>query len=71
VKFGPVFFAPFLYPFMWLFSLNAVIHAEKDPVQRRLNWKVLKYFFSMPLLLSDNIVVKARKRKNDENRSGS
>jgi 2-polyprenyl-3-methyl-5-hydroxy-6-metoxy-1,4-benzoquinol methylase len=71
IKFGPVFFTPFLYPFMWLFSLNAVIHAEKDPVQRRRNWKVLKYFFSVPLLLSDNIVVKARKRKCDENSSSS
>lgn len=70
IKVGPVFFMPFLYPFMWLCSLNAVIHAEKDPVQRRLNWKVLKHFFSMPMLLSDNIVVKARK-KGDEDCSGS
>jgi hypothetical protein len=45
---------------MWLCSLVAVIHTEKDPVQRRANWRILKYFFSLPLLLSDNIVVKAR-----------
>ncbi len=68
VKFAPLFFAPFLYPLMWLLSLNAVIQAEKDPVQRRLNWKILKYFFSAPLLFSDNIVVKARKRNGHEDR---
>ena len=70
VKFAPVFFTPFLYPLMWLFSLEAVIHAEKDPVQRRANWQILKYLFSPQLLFSDNIVVKARKKANDENRSG-
>lgn len=68
VKLAPLFFTPLLYPFMWFFSLNTVIRAEKDPVQRRLNWKILKYFFSMPLLLSDNIVVKARKRNGHEDR---
>jgi SAM-dependent methyltransferase len=62
IKFAPLFFTPFLYPFMWLFSLEAVIHAEKDPIQRRLNWQILKLFFHLPLLLSDNIVVKARKK---------
>jgi len=70
VKFAPVFFAPFLYPFMWLFSLEAVIRAEKDPRQRRINWQILRYFFSAPLLFSDNIVVKARKKIDDENRPG-
>ncbi len=70
VKFAPVFFAPFLYPFMWLFSLEAVIRAEKDPRQRLINWQILKYFFSVPLLFSDNIVVKARKKTDDENRPG-
>jgi SAM-dependent methyltransferase len=68
VKFAPVFFTLFLYPFMWLFSLEAVIHAEKDPVQRKYNWQILKYFFSRPLLFSDNIVVKARKKRLHENR---
>lgn len=63
VKFAPLFFMFFLYPFMWIFSLEAVIHAEKDLVQRQMNWRVLRYFFSLPLLLSDNIVVKARKKK--------
>jgi hypothetical protein len=56
---------------MWLFSLEAVIRAEKDAVQRRLNWRVLKYLFSPALLFSDNIVVKARKKSADENRPGA
>jgi len=70
VKFAPVFFTFFLYPFMWLFSLEAVIRAEKDPEQRRMNWQILKYFFSPPLLFSDNIVVKAKKKHCHENRVG-
>ena len=61
VKFAPVFFTLLLYPFMWLASLEAVIRAEKDAIQRRINWQVLRYLFSAPLLFSDNIVVKARK----------
>ena len=61
VKFAPAFFVLFLYPLMWLFSLPAVISAEKDPIQRAYNWKILRWLFSWPLLLSDNIVVKARK----------
>jgi SAM-dependent methyltransferase len=68
VKFAPLFFTPFLYPFMWLFSLEAVIRAEKDPIQRRLNWRILKYFFSAPLLFSDNIVVVARRKASNEDR---
>lgn len=63
VKFAPVFFTLFLYPLMWLFSLEAVIRAEKDPVQRSYNWQILKYFFNPALLFSDNIVVKARKKQ--------
>ena len=55
---------------MWLFSLEAVIRAEKDPKQKRTNWQILKYFFGGPLLFSDNIVVKARKKTADEDRSG-
>ena len=61
IKLGQIIFLPFLYPWMWLLSLEAIIRTEKDPVQRRINWQVLKYFFSWPLLLSDNIVVKAKK----------
>ena len=68
VKFAPVFFIFFLYPFMWFFSLEAVIRAEKDPVQRRMNWKILKHLFNPALLLSDNFVVKARKKISHENR---
>jgi SAM-dependent methyltransferase len=61
IKAGQIIFLSFLYPWMWLLSLEAVIHAEKDPAQRRLNWQILKQLFSWPLLLSDNIVVKAKK----------
>lgn len=50
---------------MRLFSLIAVIHAEKDPIQRRYNWQILSYLFRPALLLSDNIVVKARKADED------
>jgi hypothetical protein len=54
---------------MWLFSLVTVIHAEKDPVQRRYNWQILSYMFHPALLLSDNIVVKTRKTVAYEGRS--
>jgi len=63
IKFAPVFFTILFYPVMWLFSLEAVIRAEKDPVQRGYNWQILRWLFSAPLLLSDNIVVKARKTR--------
>jgi SAM-dependent methyltransferase len=69
IKFAPVFFAALFYPLMWLFSLEAVIRAEKDPAQRRYNWQILRWLFSSPLLLSDNIVVKARKKRGNENRA--
>lgn len=68
VKFAAWFFMFLLWPLMWPFSLVAVIHAEKDPIQRRYNWQILSYLFDPALLLSDNIVVKARRR---ENRSGA
>jgi len=63
VKAAPVFFMVLLYPLMWLSSLEAVIRAEKDSIQRRYNWQILKYMFSLALLLSDNIVLKAKKKK--------
>jgi SAM-dependent methyltransferase len=69
VKFAQVFFTGLLYPFMRLFSMETVIRAEKDPVQRRHNRQILKYMFHPALLLSDNIVVMARKIEADENRS--
>jgi len=62
VKFASRFFMPLVYPMMWICSLFAVIQPEKDPVQRKLNWKILRHLFHPALLLSDNIVVKARKR---------
>jgi hypothetical protein len=61
VKFAARLFMMMLWPFMWLFSFITVIRAEKDPVQRRYNWQILSYLFHPALLLSDNIVVKARK----------
>ena len=36
-------------------------HAEKDPIRRRYNWQILSYLFHPALLLSDNIIVKAKK----------
>ena len=63
VKFASLFFMLLFYPFLWLCSLAAVIWPEQDPVQRRINWQILRYLFSFSLLLSDNIVVKARKKK--------
>jgi SAM-dependent methyltransferase len=71
IKLAPVIFTFLLYPFLWIFSLEAVIRAEKDPAQRRQNWQILKWLFSWPLLLSDNIVVKAQKHPKDETRAGA
>jgi SAM-dependent methyltransferase len=69
VKFASRLFMWLCWPWMWLFSLVAVIHPEKDPIQRRYNWQILSYLFHPALLLSDNIVVKARKA--DENSPGT
>ena len=69
VKFASRLLLWVCWPWMWLFSLVAVIHAEKDPVQRRYNWQILSYMFHPALLLSDNIVVKTRKTVADESRS--
>jgi SAM-dependent methyltransferase len=63
VKFAARFFTWICWPLMWLFSLVAVIHAEKDPIQRQYNWRILSYLFDPALLLSDNIVVKAKKTR--------
>lgn len=71
VKFAARFFTLLLGPAMWLSSLLSVIHAEKDPVQRRYNWQILGYLFDPALLLSDNIVVKAKMRGAGENRPGA
>ncbi len=60
IKFAPVLFTVILYPFMWLSSLEAIIHAEKDPVQRAYNRRLLKYLFHRAVLFSDNIVVKSQ-----------
>lgn len=70
IKFAPVFFGMFLVPWMWLFSLEAVIRAEKDPRQRKLNWRILRYLFNSALLFSDNMVLKARKKAGHEDRPG-
>jgi SAM-dependent methyltransferase len=68
IKFAPLFFTALLYPLLWLFSLEAIIRAEKDPQQRHYNWQTLRWLFSWPLLLSDNIVIKAKKIPRNENR---
>jgi SAM-dependent methyltransferase len=61
VKFASLFFLPLLYPWMRLCSLVAIILAEKDARQRHYNRQFLQHMFHPALLLSDNIVVKARK----------
>lgn len=71
VKFAARLFTYLFFPFMCLFSLITVIRAEKDPVQRRYNWQILSYLFDPALLLSDNIIVIARRLAAGENRSGS
>ncbi len=71
VKFAARFFTVLLWPFMWFFSFITVIQAEKDPRQRRYNWEILGYFFNPALLLSDNIVVKAKKLDAGEDCFGS
>jgi len=68
VKSAPLFFTALLYPLLWLFSLETVIRAEKDPAQRRLNWQILKLMFHPALLLSDNIIVVAKRTDGNENR---
>jgi len=71
VKFAARFFTGLFWPFMWFFSFITVIRAEKDPRQRRYNRRMLAYLFDPALLLSDNIVVKARKLGTGENRLGA
>ena len=71
VKFPARFFTGILWPFMWFFSFITVIPAEKDPRQRRYYWEILSYLLDPALLLSDNIVVKARKLGADENSLGA
>jgi SAM-dependent methyltransferase len=62
VRSGSRLFMVLLYPFLWLCSAVEVILKEKDPVQRRYNRQVLKFMLSPALLLSDNLVVIARKK---------
>jgi len=40
---------------------RAVILAEKNPMQRCRHWQLLCCFFDPALLLSENIIVKAKK----------
>jgi SAM-dependent methyltransferase len=56
IKIASIIFATLFYPFMWLFSLITIIHAEKDSKQRRYNWQILNlysvlHYFS-PIILS-------------------
>jgi len=62
VKFAARFFTYLFWPF---------IGAEKDPVVTALQWADLAYLFDPALLMSDNIVVIARKLAAGEDRPGS
>lgn len=70
-KFASRFFMYLLWPLMWLFCLLSVVYAEKDPVQRAYNRQIHSYRSHPAILLSNNILVKARKIINGENRPGS
>jgi len=71
VKFPSRFLLVFLWPLMRVLSYFAIICAEKDPLQRAYNREILSYLFHPAILLSNNIVVKARKLAIGENRAGS
>ena len=42
---------------------GAYVSMPKDAIQRMPNWQTAEYFCDPVLLFSDNIVVKARKRR--------
>lgn len=71
VKFPSRIFVFFLWPLMRVFSFFAMVRAEKDPVQRSYNRQIMAFMFHPAILLSNNIVVKATKISNVENRPGS
>lgn len=60
-----------LWPLMRVFSLFAIVCAEKDRVQRAYNRQILSFMFHPAILLSNNIVVKATKIAIGENSPGS
>lgn len=62
VKFASVFFAILFFPLILLLSLLSIIYAEKDPIQRHMNWRIMGYLLSPSLLLADNFIIKARKK---------
>jgi len=71
VKLPSRIFSFLLWPLMRLFSLFAIVYAEKDPLQRAYNRQIMSFMFNPAILLSNNIVVKATKSAIGENRSGS
>lgn len=71
VKFPSRVWLVLLWPLMRIFSLFAIVYAEKDPVQRAYNRQIMSFMFHPAILLSNNIVVKAKKMANGENRPGS
>ena len=71
VKFPSRFLLFLLWPLLRVFSELAIVYAEKDPVQRADNRQILSFMLDPAILLSNNIVVKARKTVNRENRPGS
>ena len=68
VKFAARIFCWLFFPWIRLASFIAIIRAEKDPVQRNYNRQILSYLLDPALLLSDNIVVLARKLPDREDR---
>ena len=71
VKFPSRFFLIFLWSLMRAFSVFTIVCAEKDPLQRGYNRQIMSFIFHPAILLSTNIVVKATKISNGENRPGS
>jgi SAM-dependent methyltransferase len=71
VRFGSRLFSWLCRPWMRLFTWVAVIRAEEDPAQRQHNRQILSYLFHPAVLVSDNLVVKARKKLHREDRPGS
>ena len=59
------------WPLLRICSLFAIVYAEKDPLQRLDNRRIMSFMFHPAILLSNNIVVKATKITNSENRPGS
>ncbi len=60
-----------LWPLLWVCSYIAIVCAEKDPTQREYNRQIMSFMLHPAIVLSNNIVVKARKTASGENRPGA